>query len=253
MWSSNLDTSAKFEGGFLDNSRKDGQSQADGKSRRIQTIVPVMIGHLLATSSTDEIQFWGIPARMVTFLGIVRNVEETATKISYDVEDETGTIIALKWLEADKKTSDVTMPMNTYIRIVGLLREQNEKRHVLILRMWPLQDLNELTNHILEVTYATLKAEAMAKNGNKTEVDHNDSRVDNGPSENLPYYGMTRDQSLVYKIIHAQNNTESGIERSEIKSKVPERVLLQMDNILDFLVSEGHIYTTSTDDYFKTT
>ncbi|XP_076661682.1 replication protein A 32 kDa subunit [Halictus rubicundus] len=251
MWSSNLDTSAKFEGGFLDNSRKDGQD--DTKSRRAQTIVPVMIGHLLATSSTEETKFWGIPARMFTFLGIVRNVEETATKISYDVEDQTGTIIALKWLEADKKASDMTMQMNTYVRIVGLLREQNDKRHVLILRMWPLQDLNELTNHILEVTYATLKAEAMAKKGNETEVRHNGSTIDNGPSEDSPYYGMTGDQTLVYKIIHAQNNTESGIERSEIKSQVPKRVLSEIDNILDFLVSEGHIYTTSTDDYFKTT
>lgn len=251
MWSSNLDNSAKFEGGFLDNSRRDGQD--DVKSRRIQTIVPVMIGHLLAASSTDETKFWGIPARMFTFLGIVRNVEETATKISYDVEDQTGTIIALKWLEADKKTSDVTMPMNTYVRIVGLLREQNDKRHVLILRMWPIQDLNELTNHMLEVTYATLKAEAMAKKGNETEVHHNSSTVNAGPSEDSPYYGMTGDQTSVYKIIHAQNNTESGIERSEIKRQVPKRVLSEIDNILDFLVSEGHIYTTSTDDYFKTT
>ncbi|XP_017764233.1 PREDICTED: replication protein A 32 kDa subunit-like [Eufriesea mexicana] len=249
MWSSNLDTSITSEGGFLDSSRKD---QDDGKMRRVQTIVPFMIKHLLSTPSTEDVKLWDIPARMFVIIGIVRNVEETATKISYDIEDETGTITALKWLEADKKESDRTIEMNTYVRILGLLREQNDKRHVLILRMWSLQNLNELTNHILEVTYATLKAKAMTM---KTEIGHQrcESAANEIPDENSPYYGMTADQTIVYKIIHAQNDTESGIERSDIKTNVPSRILREVDNILDFLVSEGHIYTTSTDDHFKTT
>ncbi|XP_031835032.1 replication protein A 32 kDa subunit [Nomia melanderi] len=249
MWSSNLDTSINSDGGFLNDSRKGGQD--DVKSRRIQTIVPVMIRQLLSFSSTQEIKFGDIPANMFTIVGIVRNVEETATKISYDVEDETGTITVLKWLEADKKTSDFMMQMNTYVRVIGLLRENNEKRHLFILRIHPLQDLNELTNHLLEVTYVTLKAKAMAEKSKETF--DNGSTINNMPSEDSPYYGMSADQTLVYKIIHARNDTESGIERSEIKSQVPKRILSDMDNILDFLVSEGHIYTTSTDDHFKTT
>ncbi|CAK9829744.1 Replication protein A 32 kDa subunit [Anthophora retusa] len=251
MWSSNLDSSASFEGGFLNSSRKGGQD--DVKLRRVQTIIPVMIKHLLSASSTEETKFWNIPARMFIVLGLVRNVEETATKISYDIEDQTGTITALKWLEAEKKASDRTMQMNTYVRIIGLLREQNDKRHILILRMWPLVDLNELTNHILEVTYATLKAEAMAKMNKELESNPNNSKMHEVPNEDSPYYGMTGDQTLVYKIIHAQNDTESGIERSDIKAQVPKRILSEIDNILDFLVSEGHIYTTSTDNHFKTT
>ncbi|XP_017790960.1 PREDICTED: replication protein A 32 kDa subunit [Habropoda laboriosa] len=250
MWSSNLDTSASFEGGFLNNSRKGGQD--DVKLRRVQTLIPVMIKHLLSASSTEETKFWNIPARMFIILGLVRNVEETATKISYDVEDQTGTITALKWLEAERKPSDHTVQINTYIRIIGLLREQNDKRHILILRMFPMQDLNELTNHILEVTYTALKAEAMAKTNKELENNPN-VKVHEVPNEDSPYYGMTGDQTLVYKIIHAENDSESGIERSGIKAQVPKRILSEIDNILDFLVSEGHIYTTSTDNHFKTT
>ena len=247
MWSSGLNSSATFDGGFLDNSRKDGQD--DVKSRRIQTIVPVMVKHLLSGFSIDEAKFWDIPARMFAIVGIVRNVEETATKISYDIEDQTGTITALKWLEADKKSSERPVQVDTYIRVLGLLRERNDKRHILMLRMWQLQNLNELTNHLLEVTYATLKAEAMAKKRTGT----NGTAGNNKPSDDSPYYGMTGDQTLVYKIIHAQNDTESGIDRSDIKTQVPKRILGEIDNILDFLVSEGHIYTTCTDNRFKTT
>ena len=251
MWSSNLNASTTFEGGFLDNSRKDGQD--DTKFRRIQTLVPVMVRHLLSDVPIDDTKIWDIPARMFTIVGIVRNVEETATKMSYDIEDQTGTITALKWLEADKKSSERSMQVDTYVRVLGLLREQNDKRHILILRMWPLQDLNELTSHILEVTYAMLKAEAMVKKSNELGNDRSGAAENGKPSDDSPYYGMTADQTLVYKIIHARNDTESGIDRSDIKAQVPKKILREIDEILDFLVSEGHIYTTSTDDHFKTT
>lgn len=157
----------------------------------------------------------------------------------------------MKWLEADAKPLDQKKHTNTYARVAGLLREQNDKRYILIIRMSPLQDLNELTTHILEVTFATLKAEVLAQK-NKNVIDHS-ADGNERPSEDSPYYGMTGDQTLVYKIIHAQNDTESGIERSDIKAQVPRRILSDIDNILEFLVSEGHIYTTSTDNHFKTT
>lgn len=157
-----------------------------------------------------------------------------------------GTITALKWLEVNKK--ELTTQMNTYVRIVGLLREQNDKRHILILRMSPLQTLNELTNHILEVTYVTLKAKLMAQKYKIVDEGRNAEDF----SSNESTTGMSTKQHLVYKLIQAQNDTESGIERTEIKEKVPEILLQHVDDILEFLVSEGHIYTTSSDDHFKT-
>lgn len=131
-----------------------------------------------------------------------------------------------------------------------MLREQNDKRHILILRLLPLQNLNELTNHILEVIHASLKAEAKLNKNRKLKKNTTTNEVSN---EDDLHYGMSSQQSLVYKIIYVQNDTECGIERSEIKKKVPKSILSDVDNIIEFLVSEGHIYTTSTDDHFKTT
>lgn len=90
MWQSHLDTSTTFGGGFANTSRRDDQNSI--KSRKAQTIVPVMIEHLLAATSTEEITIWGFPARIFSLIGIIRNVEETATKVSYNLEDETGLI-----------------------------------------------------------------------------------------------------------------------------------------------------------------
>ncbi|KAF3428686.1 hypothetical protein E2986_02432 [Frieseomelitta varia] len=242
MWSTNLDSSINPQGGFSDN-LKDENQRKDSKK---QTIVPAMIGNLLSFDSIDEPKIWNLSARMFMIVGLVRSVEETATKISYNVEDETGTITALKWLEVNKK--ELTIQTNTYVRIVGLLREQNDKRHILILRMSPLQTLNELTNHILEVTYVTLKAKLMAQKCGIVDEGRNAEDF----SSNESATGMSTGQHLVYKLIQTQNDTESGIERTEIKEKVPETLLQHVDDILEFLVSEGHIYTTSSDDHFKT-
>lgn len=162
-----------------------------------------------------------------------------------------GTITAFKWLEVNKK--ELAIQMNTYVCITGLLREQNDKRHILIVQMSPLQTLNELTNHILEVIYITLQTKLMAQNNIIGEGKNADNYSPNESSTaESSTAGMSKGQHLVYKLIQKQNDTESGIERTEIKEKVPEFLLQNVDDILEFLVSEGHIYTTSSDDHFKT-
>lgn len=103
---------------------------------------------------------------------------------------------------------------------------------------------------MLEVTYATLKSEQIFKTNNTNTVSVN---VDDNPMFNNDCTGMTTEQAIVFKIIQAENETECGIERNEIKSRVPERILDKVDKIIHFLTSEGHIYTTRTDDHFKAT
>lgn len=88
MWSTNLDTSINPQGGFSD--LKD-ETQEKGSKK--QNIVSTMIGNLLSFDSIDEPKIWDLPVRMFTVIGLVRSVEETATKVSYNIEDETGLII----------------------------------------------------------------------------------------------------------------------------------------------------------------
>ncbi|KAG7208760.1 hypothetical protein KM043_014955 [Ampulex compressa] len=250
MWP-DLDSSS-FKGGFLNDSQQEQSDGRDKKPTRASAITPVMIKHLLSVPSTDNVVLWDIPVRIVTFIGILRRIDETTTKISYDVEDETGTITTVKWLEADKNTSEPTLEVNTYVRVTGILREQQGVRHVLILRICPLENLNELTSHILEVTYVMLKAESLLKQSDTEGFDR--STTSSKATEDIgTNFGITKEQAVVYNIIQAENESESGIERSTIKSRLPPHILPRTDEILDFLVSEGHIYTTCTDDHFKTT
>lgn len=244
MWG-NLDDMNDGKGGFLDESQFKADPERVDKSKRVQNIIPLMIGHLL--KAKGDVQIWEMPTRTIAIVGILIKMEHATTKITYEIEDETGSITAFRWLEADKTPADYGLEMNTYVKVFGFLREQNDKKHILAVKIVPLRDLNELTNHLLEVTYVTLKCEKLANKGTVSDMYKQESGTVDEVS------GLTRDQTVVFKIIQAQNDTDNGIQRDELKRRVPPNILPQVDGIIDFLTSEGHIYTTLTDDHFKTT
>lgn len=157
----------------------------------------------------------------------------------------TGTITAVMWLEADKNPaeSNTCTQVNTYVRVCGLLRNQNNQRQLLILRMYPLEDLNELTHHFLEVMYFILSAGKPAEEFNAPTTIMSDHTMS----------GMSPEQVSVLEIVRSANDAECGIEKRDILSRVPKHVISRLDEILDFLLCEGHIYTTSSEDFFKAT
>lgn len=154
----------------------------------------------------------------------------------------------MKWFEADS-VFESPVKINAYAKVYGLLRVQNDSRHIFTVSIQPLEHLNELLSHLLEVTYVTLQAERIKDGVLKTDTSFAGSAmaVDNsdGPS------GLNADQKAVMKIIMNHTVDDNGVERGFIKSKVPPSVVSSVDKILDILSSEGHIYTTKTDDYFR--
>lgn len=238
MWN---DSSAGFGGGFLDDSgTQAGGSGRKGSQTNDKSIVPLLIKHI--TSTTGDLQIAGKTVNTLTIVGIVRHIEQETTKISYNVQDDTGTLTAVMWLEADKSPAE-DIQINTYVRIHGLIRDQNNQRHVLILRIHPLEDLNELTCHFVEVMYFILKASKPAEETIMPNMLISDNIVG----------GMSSEQTTVLQIVRSANDAECGIEKRNILSQVPKHIVSRLDEILDFLLCEGHIYTTSSEDFFKAT
>lgn len=134
------------------------------------------------------------------------------------------------------------------------MRKQGDETFVLVLDIKPLEHMNELLAHQMEVTLVTLEGEKMTSR--VAQVDQafvNDSRNASG-SHPLDGFddkeGLTREQLIVLSIIR-DSDPENGAERHVIKSKVSPDVRPKVDGILEFLSGEGHIYTTLTDDHFK--
>ncbi|XP_011054722.1 PREDICTED: replication protein A 32 kDa subunit [Acromyrmex echinatior] len=224
MWNNE---SSMGEGGFMNDST---QGTGTGKKgpQNDKTIVPVLIKHI--TSTTGDLQIAGRTVNVLSIVGIVRHIEQDTTKISFNIQDDTGVLF---------------MFFNLTIIIYGLIRTQNNQRHVLILRMYPLEDLNDLTCHFMEVMYVILKA---SKPTQETSLPSNNSlMVDNTMS------GMSPEQVAVLEVVRSANEAECGIEKRDILAQVPKHIISRLNEILDFLLCEGHIYTTSSEDFFKAT
>jgi hypothetical protein len=46
---------------------------------------------------------------------------------------------------------------NTYCRVIGSVRQSQEKRHIMAFRVVPVNNCNEITSHLLETKYVRLK------------------------------------------------------------------------------------------------
>lgn len=102
----------------------------------------------------------------LNIVGIVRDYEVQSTKATYTIEDHTGQIKAIWWLENDVDSAPNLPPVKegNYVQVFGSLRNQEGSKNLMVLRMFLISDANVITNHLLQVIHTRLAAEAMSKN-----------------------------------------------------------------------------------------
>lgn len=121
----------------------------------------------------------------------------------------------------------------------------------MIINIQPLENLNELLTHQLEVTLVALQGEKMSSRPLANGSHANNSTMNNqSMNSTTNASGLNSHQQIVLDII-LNSDPEYGAERDSIKSKVPPHLTSKVDDIIEFLQAEGHIYTTKTDDFFK--
>jgi len=95
--------------------------------------------------------------------------------------------------------------------------------------------------------YFILKASKPAEELTLPTNTNNTLMIDNTMS------GMSPEQMAVLEVVRSANDSECGIEKRDILVQVPKHIIPRINEILDFLLCEGHIYTTSSEDFFKAT
>ncbi|XP_014233732.1 replication protein A 32 kDa subunit-A-like [Trichogramma pretiosum] len=237
-----FDNSTRGEGGFMDTTVNEGAGGdgGDKNAKRGQNCMPVMISHI--QSRGEKLEVWGTPAKIITIVAVVTKIEPASTKIAYEFQDETGSIRGIKWLENESSEFISPVEINNYARVYAMIRDQGEEHTLLILSIQPLEHLNELVAHLMEVTLMCLEGQKGISNTQSTTAVGSGGDTQSG--------SMNPSQKLVLEIIK-NGDQEYGAERDEIKAKVPQNLIAKVDEIIEFLSAEGHIYTTKTDDYFK--
>ena len=211
----------------------------------------------------DGIKIEGREIGMVSVIGQVKTVEQTATKTVYTVDDNSGSIDAVHWTDADTGDgigSSVTEGMNG--RFIGSVRSQQGKKHIMVFKVLPVESKEELKAHELECVYVKLKlrqlndkeTQAIGGGGSGAGLPNSmmSSNSTGASSMNTTSFGNSK-QDAVFKILSACTR-EEGMGREEVMQSLKNRISKkELDDALEYLSGEGHIYSTTDEDHFKTT
>jgi len=238
-------------------------SDKKGGPQRAHNVIPINICDIL-NSPDEKLKIEDTDVHMVTLVGTVENIESKQTNISYTIKDDTGTIEVVQWIEGEgNPVASIQVVENTFCRVIGSVRQSMDKRHVMAFRVAPISSVNEITSHLLETQYVKLKMRQLkSKMGQPFNNISSTSSVGgsmSGPlastgfNNSMGITGLTSFQTMVYSIIQA-TLVEAGIEKSQIYSSVKGKMATRdVDAALEFLCSEGHIYSTIDEDHFKST
>ncbi|GFO05090.1 replication protein a 32 kda subunit-like [Plakobranchus ocellatus] len=232
------------------------QGDEKKKSKRSNNIVPVTVAQILTAKHEDDVFMSGHQElSQVTLVGLIKSVNESPTRIDYVIDDMTGPPLDVRRFNDSDENEEMEAPTsnayppNTYVRINGLLRAFGGKRTVNAFKITPLTDMNELTCHMLEVIHASATSQQqlqMPATGGQTSMGT--SGMDMGEQ----IAGLSPLQMQVQTIIRS-DQSERGCSIDEICQQLRSVAPKAIRDAIEFLSSEGHIYSTVDDEHFQAT
>ncbi|XP_058124227.1 replication protein A 32 kDa subunit [Anopheles ziemanni] len=223
-----------------------------GSENKAEGVLPLVIQQVIE-SSDGGITMFGNQYAMISLVAIVRDVEFSSTKVTYQLEDHTGRIDAHFWLEEDGAVNTPSVAPNSYARVVGSVRNQGGSKAIMTYKIDQVNSPNDVTTHLLEVLHARYKSEENNKRKVESSVDANSNATSNGGFMETDSVGaslgLNGKQLAVYKAIKSYG-TAIGINRKELQAKFNHINPSELQNIIDFMTQEGMIYTTVDSDHF---
>ena len=149
----------------------------------------------------------------------------------------------------------------TYIRVIGQARYDDRKPFIVAFRIEEIADPNEIYMHFLEVISDSLilqrrKMATLSSSGAPSAaVDMNQSCA-NTPMDTGRgmMQGFSEIQKTVLNMINQKSDQSSaGIHRNEIIQSIPGVNPRDINKAIDFLANEGHIFSTTDEDTYKST
>nr|XP_020445899.1 replication protein A 32 kDa subunit [Monopterus albus] len=271
------------QGGYSESSTAGGYTQSPGgfaspalsqggekKGRtRASQIIPCTVSQLMSASQTDEaFKVGDVEVAQVTIVGIIRSTDKSMTNIQYKVDDMTAAPMDVKqWVDTEDPSVDSTvLPPGTYVKISGNLRSFQNHRSVVAFSVRPLEDMNEITSHMLEVVQAHMvlsKPQTMSGAGggmssNLTPMSRpgmggiDTMRGGYAGANDMVNNGLSASQNQVLSLIKSCPDPQ-GISTQELKQRLSGMSLNVIKQAVEFLSNEGHIFSTIDEDHYKST
>jgi len=241
-----------------------GTPQGDDKKKgvkRSNNIVPVTTAQILTAKHDDEVFISGnVELSQVTFVGLIASLNETATRIDYLIDDMTGPPLEVKQFnhndadENDQAQNGVSLalPVNTYVRVNGLIRAFGGKRSVNAHKITPVTDMNEMSCHIVDVIYANASNSKQHQAAAVPAHGGADKRGAVSMETGGQIAGLSPLQSQVQIIIRS-DQSEGGCSIDDICQQLRSVAPKAIRDAIEFLSSEGHIYSTIDEEHYQAT
>jgi len=266
MWSNNQSQSGGFmSGGLASPSTQGTPGGSSGASKkRSQNIVPVEIQEIL-NSTEESFQVEGIDVGMVIIVGQVISINSSATKTTLVVDDQSGEIEVVQWIDEDSRQKEAWSE-GSHVKVVGNVRSQGDagKKHVMAFKIQGVPTEAEMHAHLLEIVHSHLKIKQIQSQLNDavgTGGGLSNSMMGGGFSQaggqamgsvTAQSFGNNK-HDLVYGCIR-QSMDDAGIHKDQLYGQIKAKMSKgEMESSLEFLSAEGHIYSTVDEDHFKST
>ncbi|GJQ10096.1 hypothetical protein GpartN1_g4854.t1 [Galdieria partita] len=231
---------------------------------RNQALQPVSLIQLVRATQEhpdDAFRVNNTPLRNVTFVGYIVKFDELSTNLCYQIEDGTATMeVRLYMLDNDSEHQahkrEALQP-GVWVRAFGSLREFNGERSVKAYHIQPVEDMNEILFHRLQVIQVYLQQ--THGTANKSNQALNSSNANGIPTEQFePFTDNMNDcsfspiqQSVLSTIRHISRDYR-GTSAEEIVANLKQQFAPKdIHEAIHFLMDEGHIYTTIDENHYQ--
>ncbi|KAM9510987.1 replication protein A 32 kDa subunit [Salvelinus alpinus] len=236
--------------------------------QRAQHIIPCTVSQLMSAAQTEDVFRVGeVEVAQVTIVGIIRTTDKSMTNIQYKVDDMTGAPMDVKqWVDTEDSSVDSTViPPGTYVKVSGNLRSFQNHRSVVAFSVRALEDMNEITSHMLEVVQAHVllsKPQTIMMGGgggmntsmvplSRPGMGGNMGGGYSGAND-MSANGLSPSQNQVLSLIRSCPDAQ-GISTQDLKQRLSGMSLAVIKHAVEFLSNEGHIFSTIDEDHFKST
>ncbi|RXN15719.1 replication A 32 kDa subunit [Labeo rohita] len=208
---------------------------------RAQQIVPCTVSQLMsAVQAEDVFKVGEVEIAQVTIVGVIRSTDKSTINIQYKVDDMTAAPMDVKqWIDTENNRSLVAFSVRA------------------------LEDMNEVTSHMLEVVSAHMqqsKPQNMMGGGggmnmmptSHTSMSSMGSTGGYSGASMMLVNGLSANQNQVLSLIKSCHEPQ-GISMHDLKQKLSSMSVTVIRQIVDFLSNEGHIFSTIDEDHFRST
>jgi len=254
-------------------------TQTGKRETKSESLMPLTVKQLhqaLENASVDEaFKVNGEDVNNLTLVGKIVSSQESSTSLQYTIDDGTGTVQVRFWLDddSDSRSQSAEWTVGSYIRVYGHLRTFQGNRSVVAFSLRTITDFNEITYHQLEAIYVHA-----SKNSLKSAMGDGAPQMSNmnqmqTPKAAMPNLGgqynannsaapaannngLDACQQAVFEMYNSPQamSTDQGMHVEQVSNTLGQKFNIgQIRNAVDFLVNEGHLYSTIDDNHYKST